>query len=210
MQSYLFLFFDSPTMGSEHLYMYVNFRKQWKTQKNITTVPRGHDMNGRSQIKGVKNWMLPKDKCKPVLLRLSLAGNPEKNHFLCSSMGPNGGSFAMDSGSKFLILFRCQNSMHVFKDRRILAPNIWRSFQDKFDDPSQKRTLCLSWSCVIKVLVFLGPDHNSARNYRPCFRENQPKRSFSIKWKRAFWACFRENWVYKFGHCTRKYLLDVN
>ncbi len=32
-----------------------------------------------------------------------------------------------------------------------------------------------------------------ARNYRPCFRENQPKRSFSIKWKRAFWACFREN-----------------
>ncbi len=39
-----------------------------------------------------------------------------------------------------------------------------------------------------------------ARNYRPCFRENQPKRSFSIKWKRAFWACFRENWVYIFGH----------
>ncbi len=39
-----------------------------------------------------------------------------------------------------------------------------------------------------------------ARNYRPCFRENQPKRSFSIKWKRAFWACFRENWVYKFRH----------
>ncbi len=43
----------------------------------------------------------------------------------------------------------------------------------------------------------------SARNYRPCFRENQPKRSFSIKWKRAFWACFRENWVYKFGHRTQ-------
>ncbi len=44
--------------------------------------------------------------------------------------------------------------------------------------------------------------HSCARNYRPCFRENQPKRSFSIKWKRAFWACFRENWVYKFGHCS--------
>ncbi len=41
---------------------------------------------------------------------------------------------------------------------------------------------------------------SGARNYRPCFRENQPKRSFSIKWKRAFWACFRENRVYKFGH----------
>jgi hypothetical protein len=47
-------------------------------------------------------------------------------------------------------------------------------------------------------LLHLPPD--CARNYRPCFRENQPKRSFSIKWKRAFWACFRENWVYKFGH----------
>jgi hypothetical protein len=42
--------------------------------------------------------------------------------------------------------------------------------------------------------------NSCARIYRPCFRENQPKRSFSIKWKRAFWACFRENWVYKFGH----------
>ncbi len=46
-----------------------------------------------------------------------------------------------------------------------------------------------------------------ARNYRPCFRENQPKRSFSIKWKRAFWACFRENWVYKFGHWTAEFVL---
>ncbi len=42
--------------------------------------------------------------------------------------------------------------------------------------------------------------YSGARNYRPCFRENQPKRSFSIKWKQAFWACFLENWVYKFGH----------
>ncbi len=50
---------------------------------------------------------------------------------------------------------------------------------------------------------------SSARNYRPCFRENQPKRSFSIKWKRAFWACFRENRVYKFGHrwCYGEHLL---
>ncbi len=50
-----------------------------------------------------------------------------------------------------------------------------------------------------------------ARNYRPCFHENQPKRSFSIKWKRAFWACFRENRVYKFGHTgfTGMYFLTV-
>ncbi len=50
---------------------------------------------------------------------------------------------------------------------------------------------------LFNYLAFTG---SWARNYRPCFRENQPKRSFSIKWKRAFWACFRENWVYKFGH----------
>jgi hypothetical protein len=49
-------------------------------------------------------------------------------------------------------------------------------------------------------ILGLCVDAFSAWNYRPCFRENQPKRSFSIKWKRAFWACFRENWVYKFGH----------
>ncbi len=47
-----------------------------------------------------------------------------------------------------------------------------------------------------------------ARNYRPCFRENQPKRSFSIKWKRAFLACFRENWVYKFGHRWDKWYTE--
>ncbi len=52
----------------------------------------------------------------------------------------------------------------------------------------------------IFTLNFRWAAATGARNYRPCFRENQPKRSFSIKWKRAFWACFRENWVYKFGH----------
>jgi hypothetical protein len=35
------------------------------------------------------------------------------------------------------------------------------------------------------------------RIYRPCFRENKPVFS---DLKRAFWACFPENWVYKFGH----------
>ncbi len=39
-----------------------------------------------------------RDKCKPVLLRLSLAGNLEKP-LMCPSMGPNGGSVAIDSES---------------------------------------------------------------------------------------------------------------
>ncbi len=38
------------------------------------------------------------------------------------------------------------------------------------------------------------------RIYRPSFRENKPKRLVFQYWKRSFWACFRENWVYKFGH----------
>jgi hypothetical protein len=68
-------------------------------------------------------------------------------------------------------------------------------------------TLCyrarFGWKLSVKV-VFIFSYKTSilvcARNYRPCFRENKPKVSFSIKKKRAFWACFRENWVYKFGH----------
>ncbi len=60
--------------------------------------------------------------------------------------------------------------------------------------------VCLSdLSASLPVCVLLAGE-NCARNYRPCFRENQPKRSFSIKWKRAFLGCFRENWVHKFGH----------
>jgi len=38
-----------------------------------------YDMNGRSQMQGGKNLIFPqRDKCKPVLLRLSLGGTQEK------------------------------------------------------------------------------------------------------------------------------------
>ena len=48
-------------------------------------------MNMRCQMQGGKNWILSKEnKCKPLLLRLSLARNLENR--LCPSMGPNGGS----------------------------------------------------------------------------------------------------------------------
>ncbi len=33
----------------------------------------------------------------------------------------------------------------------------------------------------------------------PVFAKTSPKKIFFNDWKRAFWACFRENWVYKFG-----------
>jgi hypothetical protein len=36
----------------------------------------------------------------------------------------------------------------------------------------------------------------------PRFRENKPKTLVFSHRKRAFWACFRENFVYNFGHGT--------
>jgi hypothetical protein len=74
-----------------------------------------YDMNKRSQMLGGKNWILPKErkrKCKPVLLRLSLAGNLENR--LCPFMRLNGGSVAMDSADDYIgiittMLLRCSN-----------------------------------------------------------------------------------------------------
>ncbi len=37
----------------------------------------------------------------------------------------------------------------------------------------------------------------------PRFRENKPKALVFSHWKRAFWACFLENWVYNSGHWSR-------
>jgi hypothetical protein len=40
------------------------------------------------------------------------------------------------------------------------------------------------------------------RIYKASFHENEPKKLVFSHTKRAFWACFRENWVYNFGHGT--------
>ncbi len=80
---------------------------------------------------------------------------------------------------------------HISKSQIHLVPEF---IDPVFAKKSQKR----SFSVIENERFRLVFAKTSARNYRPCFRENQPKRSFSIKWKRAFWA--RENWVYKFGH----------
>jgi hypothetical protein len=34
----------------------------------------------------------------------------------------------------------------------------------------------------------------------PVFAKTSQRRSFLVI--EAFWACFHENWVYKFGHCS--------
>ncbi len=46
---------------------------------------------------------------------------------------------------------------------------------------------------------FLISAKPSARIYRPAFSWNKPKMLVFSHWKRAFWACFRENLVY-IGH----------
>ncbi len=51
---------------------------------------------GTTWTEDLKLDFAERDQCKLVLLRLSLAGNLETP--LMSSMGPNGGSVAMDSG----------------------------------------------------------------------------------------------------------------
>ncbi len=52
----------------------------------------------------------------------------------------------------------------------------------------------------IQILHENLPWDIGARIYRPSFRENKPKTLVFHYWKCLFWACFHENWVYKFGH----------
>jgi hypothetical protein len=53
-------------------------------------------MNGRFQMQGGKNWILPKDMNANRLFWDSHCLEIWPNHF-CPSMGPIGGSVAMDS-----------------------------------------------------------------------------------------------------------------
>ncbi len=58
---------------------------------------RQYDMNGRFQIQGSKNLILPKEINANRFFWDSHWLEIWSNH-LCPSMGPNGGSVAMDSG----------------------------------------------------------------------------------------------------------------
>ncbi len=59
-----------------------------------------------------------------------------------------------------------------------------------------------------KTSAVLGPDGSFCKKgvppvpefIDPRIRENKPKTLVFSHWKRAFWACFHENWVYNFGH----------
>ncbi len=57
---------------------------------------RRYDMNGRFQMKGGKNWIFPEEMNANRFIWDSHWLEIWSNHF-CPSMGPNGGSVAMDS-----------------------------------------------------------------------------------------------------------------
>jgi hypothetical protein len=61
------------------------------------TLLRRYDMNGRFQMQGGKNWILPKEMNVNRFFWDSHWLEIWSNHF-CPSMGPNGVSVAMDSG----------------------------------------------------------------------------------------------------------------
>jgi hypothetical protein len=63
-------------------------------------------MNGRSQMQGVKNWILSKEINASGSSETLIGGKSRKNHF-CPSIGPNGGTVTMDLG-------RCP-SLHTVK-----------------------------------------------------------------------------------------------
>jgi hypothetical protein len=65
--------------------------------KKVSGVLRRYDMNGRFQMQGGKNWILPKEMNANRFFRDSHWLEIWPNHF-CPSMGPNGKSVAMDSG----------------------------------------------------------------------------------------------------------------
>jgi hypothetical protein len=41
-------------------------------------------------------------------------------------------------------------------------------------------------------------------------RKQAQKRSFSVIENHRFWACFRENWVFKFGHGRSRNFNNIN
>ncbi len=76
-------------------------------------VLRRYDMNGRSQMQGGKNWFLPKEMNANRFFCDSHWLEIWSNHF-CPSIGPNGGSVAMDSEAPSLFdrAHRRQHSRH--------------------------------------------------------------------------------------------------
>ncbi len=74
------------------------------------------DMNGRFQMQGGKNWFLPKEMNENRFFWDSHWLEIWSNHFY-PSMGPNGGSVAMDSGVilNLTVSFFCNTLYFLFR-----------------------------------------------------------------------------------------------
>jgi hypothetical protein len=70
-----------------------------QTGTDSNKLPEAVDMNGRFHMQGGKNWFLPKEMNANRFLWDSHWLEFWSNHFY-PSMGPNGGSVAMDSGGR--------------------------------------------------------------------------------------------------------------
>ncbi len=81
------------------------------------SIPEAVDMNGRFQMQGGKNWFLPKEMNANRFFWDSHWLEIWSNHFY-PSMGPNGGSVAMDSAE-------CAQQCRVFFC--FLAPRVKRN-----------------------------------------------------------------------------------
>jgi hypothetical protein len=66
-----------------------------------------------------------------------------------------------------------------------------------------RQCFMLNMPGILAVPEFIGP----------VFAKTGPKCSLSINKNDHFWACFRQNWVYKFGHgsvvCSTGYLVSL-
>ncbi len=84
------------------------FRRQ-----GISSTPEAVDMNGRFQMQGGKNWILPKYVKANGFFWDSHWLEIWSNHF-CPSMGLNGGSVAIDSGG----FLKCPIPVRVSAEHR--------------------------------------------------------------------------------------------
>ncbi len=94
--SYICGSFFPQVTHSHYLKSYLRNRC-WETGLQLqSSLQRRYNMNGRSQIQGGKNWILPKEMNANRFFWDSHWLKIWPNHFF-PSMGPNGGSVAMDS-----------------------------------------------------------------------------------------------------------------
>ena len=95
---------------------------------------------------------------------------------------------------------------HYYLQRAVTPDQITQqnSLQRAGAPKGRKGTLRPDFQANTRPRIFFkakrGIKISFARIFRSSFRENKPKMLVFSHRKRAYWACFHENWVYKFGH----------